>query len=221
MTTTEENPAALTSELEVLTGEYEIDAANTRLGFTARYAMVADVHGWFGEFSGRISLEGHDLARSRVAMRILTDSLDSGQAQRDAHLRSSDFLDVDTYPEMLFKSTTVEVAGPGLWCVVGELTICAVTRPFSLNLTLIGSATGPDGRALVGFRGTGSLSRTEFGLRWNKVLETGGVLVGDEVDLCLDVTLTKTQPSVTVAPSAPAGSRGRSRWWRRTRGSQA
>jgi polyisoprenoid-binding protein YceI len=147
--------------------------------------------------------------------------LDSGQAQRDAHLRSSDFLDVDTYPEMLFKSTRVEVAGPGLWCVVGELTICAVTRPFSLNLNLIGSATGPDGRALVGFRGTGSLSRTEFGLRWNKVLETGGVLVGDEVDLCLDVTLTKTQPSVTVAPSTPAGSRGRSRWWRRAHVSQA
>lgn len=203
--------------LEVLSGDYEIDPANTRIGFAARYAMVTTVHGGFSDFSGRAILDGDEPARSEITLRIATDSLYTGQAQRDEHLRSTDFLDVETYPEILFRSTRVVPAGPGCFKVHGDLTVCRITREVIVDFTLTGNSADPAGRQLVGFQGGASISRAEFGLTWNTALETGGVLVGDEVSLEFDVTLARTVDSGAADGSGQAGAGKRSRWWHRSR----
>lgn len=223
--TTIDTAAAGTVGGESLTGAYEIDPSNTRIGFAARYAMVTTVHGGFSQFDGRVLLDGQDPARSQISLRISTESLNTGQAQRDEHLRSADFLDVETYPELLFHSTGVTVAGPDHYLMHGELTVCRATRPVTVEFRLTGTSTDPAGQRLVGFEGAASISRADFGLVWNEVLETGGVLVGDDVALHFDVTLVKAddadpRPADAAEPTAPASPAGRSRW-RRWRGARA
>lgn len=177
----------------VLTDSYEIDEANTRIGFAARYAMVTTVRGGFTEFHGHAQLNSEDPARSSVSVTILTGSLNTGQTQRDDHLRSPDFLDVETYPEMLFQSTAVEPTGDGRYRLVGDLTICGVTRPVSVDFVFTGTSTDHTEHELAGFEGSAIISRADFGLTWNAVLETGGVLVGDEITLQFDVALIRVR----------------------------
>jgi polyisoprenoid-binding protein YceI len=179
----------------VATDAYEIDEANTRIGFAARYAMVTTVRGGFTAFHGHAHLDGDDPRRSSVSVTILTESLNTGQAQRDEHLRSPDFLDVETYPEMLFHSTAVEPTDDGRYRLTGDLTICGVTRPISIDFALTGTSTDHTGHELAGFEGSAVISRGDFGLTWNAVLETGGVLVGDEVTLQFDVALIRVRPT--------------------------
>lgn len=175
-----------------LVGDYELDGANSRIGFAARYAMVTTVRGYFAKFSGRVTLAGDDLTQSTAQIRVATASLVTGQAQRDAHLRGPDLLDVDTWPELSFASTGVTAVDPsGRFLLAGLLTICGTTRPLDVALALTAAATDHRGLNLVGFQGEGRLSRAEFGLRWNALLETGGVLVSDEVDLSFDVALVR------------------------------
>ncbi|MGH8890471.1 MAG: YceI family protein [Acidothermaceae bacterium] len=183
------------SATAVLTDAYEIDEANTRIGFAARYAMVTTVRGGFTAFHGAAHLDSDDPTRSSVSVAIYTESLNTGQAQRDDHLRSPDFLDVETYPEMLFQSTGVEPAGDGRYVLAGDLTICGVTRPVAVDFTLTGTSTDHLGNELAGFEGSAEISRADFGLTWNAVLETGGVLVGDEVTLQFDVALIRVRPA--------------------------
>lgn len=187
-------PAAQT--LAVRSGVYELDQANTRIGFAARYAMVTMVHGGFTDFYGHVELDAEDVARCSAAITIYTESINTGQAQRDDHLRSPDFLDVETYPEISFRSTAVAALPDGRHRMSGELTICGTTRPVSIDFGVTGSATDHLGHELVGFQGSTTISRSAFGLTWNAVLETGGVLVGDEVALQFDVALICVRPSV-------------------------
>jgi polyisoprenoid-binding protein YceI len=177
--------------LAVRSGTYEFDQANTRIGFAARYAMVTTVRGGFTDFYGRVHLDAEDVSRSSAAITIYTDSINSGQLQRDDHLRSPDFLDVETYPEISFRSTVAAELPDGRYRLTGDLTICGVTRPVSIDLTLTGVATDHLGQELVGFEGSTTISRAAFGLTWNAVLETGGVLVGDGVALQFDVALVR------------------------------
>ena len=183
------------SPTAVLTDAYEVDEANTRIGFAARYAMVTTVRGGFTEFHGRAYLDSDDPSISSVTMTIFTDSLNTGQAQRDEHLRSPDFLDVETFPEMLFQSTAVVGLSDDHYRLTGDLTICGVTRPVSIDFTLTGTSTDHLGNELAGFEGSTQISRTDFGLTWNAVLETGGVLVGDEISLQFDVALIRVRPA--------------------------
>jgi polyisoprenoid-binding protein YceI len=173
-----------------LTGHYVIDEANTRIGFAARYAMVTTVRGGFTELHGTAQLDADDPARSSISVIMNTASLDTGQNQRDDHLRSPDFLDVETYPEIVFQSTGVDPADDH-YLVTGDLTICGVTRRVSIEITFTGSSTDHLGHELAGFEGSTTISRAEFGLTWNAILETGGVLVGDEIDLHFDVALIR------------------------------
>jgi polyisoprenoid-binding protein YceI len=175
------------------TGVYEFDAAHTRLGFAVRYAMITTVRGEFTEFFGDASLDVEDPTRSSVTVVIPTASIDTRQAQRDEHLRSPDFLDVDTYPEMIFRSTAIAATGPSSYRVTGDLTICSVTRTVSVDLVVTGAATDVPGHELVGFEGTGVISRKDFGLTWNTALETGGVLVGDEISLQFDISAARVR----------------------------
>lgn len=174
-----------------LTGQYMIDEANTRIGFAARYAMVTSVRGGFTEFHGTATLDGGDPARSSILVIMNTASLNTGQNQRDDHLRSPDFLDVETYPEIVFHSTGVHPTIDDHYLLHGDLTICGVTRQVSIEIAFTGTSTDHLGHELAGFEGSTTISRADFGLTWNAILETGGVLVGDEIDLHFDVALIR------------------------------
>jgi polyisoprenoid-binding protein YceI len=179
--------------IAALTDSYEIDQANTRIGFAARYAMVTTVRGEFNDFHGHAYLDGFDPTRSTVSVIISTASLNTGQNQRDDHLRSPDFLDVESFPEMQFESTRVEPKDDGRYRLIGDLTICGVTRSVAVDFAITGTSTDHIEHELVGFEGSTAISRADFGLTWNAVLETGGVLVGDEVTLQFDVALIRTR----------------------------
>lgn len=179
-----------------LLGDYEIDPAHTRIGFAVRHAMVTTVRGKFLEISGAARFEAAEAAS--VSITIWTSSITTGQQQRDDHLRSPDFFDAETYPEMLFRSTAVEQLGHSLQ-VSGNLTIRAVTRPITLDLQHMGVATDPFGDRRTGFEGRATLSRGDFGLTYNVLLESGGVLVGDEVTLEFDISAIHRTPAVALS----------------------
>ncbi|MGY1691557.1 YceI family protein [Geodermatophilus sp. SYSU D01105] len=183
---------AATSALVDVTGDYEVDAAHTRIGIRARHAMVTTVRGSFGEFSGRAHLDAANPPASWVTLRIKTATVDTGQPDRDAHLRSADFLDVETYPEIVFTSTDVEQIEDDVYTVTGDLTIRDVTHPVSVDFTLTGSAKDPFGNTRVGFEGALAIKRSDWGLTWNTPLDTGGVLVSDRIQIEFDVSAVRT-----------------------------
>ena len=179
---------AATSALADVTGDYTVDVAHTRIGLRARHAMVTTVRGAFTEFSGTAHLDVAEPAASSVALRIATASIDTGTADRDAHLRSPDFLDVERYPEMVFVSTAVVQVDDDVYRVTGDLTIKDVTRSVSIDFTLTGSALDPFGNTRVGFEGALAIKRSDWELTWNTMLDTGGVLVSDRIQVEFDVS---------------------------------
>ena len=180
-----------TTALADVSGDYTVDLAHTRIGFRARHAMVTTVRGTFTEFEGTAHLDTADPTASRVELRIDAGSLDTGQADRDAHLRSADFLDVEQFPEITFVSTGVEQVDDDEYTVTGDVTIKGMTRSVAVDFTLTGSALDPFGNTRVGLEGALALKRSEWGLVWNAALETGGVLVSDKVQLEFDVSIIK------------------------------
>ena len=180
-----------TTALADVSGDYVVDLAHTRIGFRARHAMVTTVRGTFTEFEGTAHLDTANPAVSRVELRIDAGSLDTGQSDRDAHLRSADFLDVEQFPEITFSSTDVEQIDDDEYTVTGDITIKGQTRSVSVDFTLSGSALDPFGNTRVGFEGALALKRSDWGLVWNAALETGGVLVSDKVQLEFDVSIIK------------------------------
>ncbi len=172
------------------TGTWVIDAAHTNLGFSARHAMVAKVRGSFADFSGSFTIDGADVAASSAELTIQAASIETKNADRDAHLKSADFLDVESFPTVTFVSTAVTVAGNDV-TVTGDLTIHGVTKSVDVAYEFVGISQDPWGQTKIGFEGSTKISRKEFGLIWNAALETGGVLVGDEIKLSLDVEATK------------------------------
>ncbi len=174
-----------------LTGTYTIDPAHTRIGFSARHAMVTKVRGSFDEFEGKIHLDGDDPARSWAKVTIKAASINTRNEQRDGHLRTNDFLDAPTYPEITFTSTGVEPLGDDRYRLSGDLTIKDVTRPVSIDFEYHGAARDPFGNLRVGFEGSTTIQRKDFGITWNAPLETGGVLVSDKVTLEFEVSAVK------------------------------
>ena len=179
---------AATSALADVTGDYAVDVAHTRIGIRARHAMVTTVRGAFTQFSGTAHLDTAKPSASSVTLRIDTASIDTGTPDRDGHLRSPDFLDVERYPEMLFVSTAVEQVDDDVYRVTGDLTIKDMTRPVSVDFTLTGSALDPFGNLRVGFEGALAILRSDWGLTWNAALETGGWLVSDRIQIEFDVS---------------------------------
>ena len=182
---------AATSALSDVTGDYTVDVAHTRIGVRARHAMVTTVRGAFTSFTGAAHLDTADPAASSVTLRIDAASIDTGNADRDAHLRSADFFDVETFPEVLFASTGVTQVDDDVYRVTGDLTIKDVTRSVSVDFTLSGSAMDPFGNLRVGFEGALVLRRSDWQLTWNAALETGGVLVSDKIQIEFDVSVIK------------------------------
>jgi len=184
-----------TQAIQDLTGDYEIDVAHTRLGFVARHAMVTSVRGQFTDFAGRLHLDAEDPTRSTAQVTIQVASINTGQEQRDAHLRSPDFFDVEKYPEMTFTSTRAEQVGEDAFRLTGDLTIRDVTRPVTLEVTYNGSAKDPFGNLRAGFEGRATVNRKDWNLTWNAALETGGFLVSDKIRLEFDVSAVKLTPT--------------------------
>ena len=177
-----------TTALDDVTGDYTVDVAHTRIGIRARHAMVTTVRGAFTDFAGEARLRPADPPASSVTLRIRTASIDTGQPDRDAHLRSADFLDVDTYPEMVFTSTEVDQVDDDVYRLTGDLTIRDVIRPVTVDFALTGSARDPFGNLRVGFEGALAIRRGDWGLSWNTPLDTGGVLVSDRIQIEFDVS---------------------------------
>ncbi|MEV5429371.1 YceI family protein [Streptomyces sp. NPDC052701] len=180
-----------TADLATLTGDYTIDPAHTTIGFTARHAMVTNVKGKFLDFTGSLHLDGTDPSRSTAVLDVVMDSIDTGNADRDGHLRSADFFRTDAFPTMTFRSTGVEALGGDEYRLTGDLSLLGVTRPITIDLEFNGAAKDPFGNERVGFEGRAAILRSEWGLTWNAALETGGFLVSDKIKLNFDVSAVR------------------------------
>lgn len=174
-----------------LAGTYTIDPAHTRIGFVARHAMVTKVRGAFNEFEGIAVFDGDNLANSTVKVTIKAASIDTRNAQRDEHLRGNDFLAMDSYPEITFVSTAVRQTGDTSFELTGDLTIKGVTNSVTIPVTYEGAATDPFGNLRVGFEGSVTINRKDYGVTWNAALETGGVLISDKIVLEFEVSAVK------------------------------
>jgi polyisoprenoid-binding protein YceI len=167
-------------------GTYAIDPSHTHVGFSVRHLMVSKVRGAFTGVSGTIAIASDPL-NSSVEASIDMASIDTGDEQRDAHLRSPDFFDVENYPTMTYRSTAVRPDGKGRWLVEGELTLHGITRPVPLEVTFEGAGADPWGGVRAGFSARAEIDREDFGLTWNQILETGGIAVGKKVNIELEV----------------------------------
>lgn len=183
---------APTAVLDDISGDYAIDASHSRLGFSTRHAMVTTVRGQLGDFAGTAHVDTADPAASRVDLTIQVASIDTGVADRDGHLRSPDFFDVESFPAMTFVSTEVARDEDGVWLITGDFTIKDVTRSVTIPFETTGSARDPFGNLRVGFEGGVTINRKDWGLTWNAALETGGVLVSEKVRLEFDVSAIKS-----------------------------
>ena len=173
--------------LAELTGTYTIDPSHSRLGFVARHAMVTKVRGGFNDFAGTFTI-ADDIADSSAEITIQAASVDTRNADRDAHLRSNDFFAMEEHPEIRFVSTGIERGGDTDYRVSGDLTLRGVTKPVTIDLEYTGTATDPYGNTRVGFEGSTQVNRKDWGVNWNTALDGGGILVSDKVTLEFEVS---------------------------------
>jgi polyisoprenoid-binding protein YceI len=174
------------------TTSWHIDPAHTQAEFEVKHMMFAKVRGRFATIEGQIELGSPEHpGSSSVRASIRTASIDTGTADRDAHLRSADFFNVEQYPELTFESRSVSPSTDGAFTIVGDLTIRDVTKSIKLEARETGRGVDPWGNARVGFTATTSIDRRDFGLTWNQALEAGGILVGTDVRITLEVQATK------------------------------
>ena len=173
-----------------LSGTYTIDPAHSRIGFVARHAMVTKVRGSFNDVSGTVVADAENPSKSSVDVTIQVASIDTRNPDRDGHLRTNDFLDAEKYPTITFVSTAARLDGQDL-ALTGDLTIRGVTKSVTIDFEFQGAATDPFGNHRLGFEGTHTISRQDYGITWNAPLETGGVLVGDKIVLEFELSLIK------------------------------
>ncbi len=169
---------------------WDIDVTHSAIHFWVRHMIISKVHGRFAKWTGSIELDEQDLTRSTVDVRIDAASIDTQVADRDTHLKSADFLDVAKYPELTFKSKRIEKAGGG-YRVIGDLGLHGVTREVTLEAEFAGIGKDPWGNQRAGFSAKASLDRRDYGLVWNAALETGGVLVGEKVEITIELEAVK------------------------------
>jgi len=181
----------MSSEYAALSGDYTLDASHTRIGFSARHAMVTKVRGAFDEFEGSFHIDGENPANSSGRVTIQAKSINTRNSQRDEHLRSNDFLAMDENPEITFVSTAIKPVGGPEFVVTGDLTIRGVTKSVDVTFEYTGTATDPFGNQRLGLEGSVVINRKDFGVSWNAALEGGGVLVSEKVTLELEVSAIK------------------------------
>jgi polyisoprenoid-binding protein YceI len=170
---------------------WDFDTVHSSVGFTVRHLVISKVHGRFARWSGSLVLDDARPENSRVEARIEAASIDTHEPQRDAHLRSSDFFDTDKHPAIEFRSSRIEQAGEQRYQVAGDLTIAGVTRPVRLEVEALGRAKDPWGGERAGFSARTTIDRRDFGLIWNQALEAGGVVVGEKVEIGIEIEAVK------------------------------
>jgi len=169
---------------------WKIDSAHSAVEFAVRHMMITTVRGRFADVSGTLDFDEQNPTNGRADITVKAASIDTREAQRDTHLRSADFFDVEQFPTLTFRSTKIEGTAQE-FKLIGDLTIHGVTRPVTLDVTHEGRGKDPWGGERVGYSATGKIKRSDFGLTWNAALETGGFLVGDDVKISLDIQLIK------------------------------
>ena len=177
------------------TRTWTIDLAHSMVEFSVKHMMFSTVKGLFTDFSGTIELDDQDIANSSVDVVIQAASIDTRDEGRNAHLKSADFFDVETYPTITFKSTSVEPKDDEEFNVTGDLTLHGVTKPVVLKVEQTGRGMSPFGFEVAGFSAKTKISRKDFGLNWNAALETGGVLVGDEIKISIEIEAVPATPA--------------------------
>lgn len=170
---------------------WQIDSAHSHVQFSVRHMMISTVRGRFNTFSGTVEFDEDNPTSSTVDVVIDVASIDTREQQRDDHLRSPDFFDAANFPDMMFKSKRIEQTGGKNGRMIGDLTIKDITKEMTLDVEYAGQAKSPWGTTNAGFSASGSVDRKEFGLNWNQVLETGGILVGDTIKIDIEVELIK------------------------------
>ena len=189
MSTTSANP---TSTAPGTVTTWKIDPAHSHAEFKVKHMMISNVKGSFSGLTGPLSLDETDYTHSKVEVDIPVATLSTGDPQRDGHLKSADFLDAEKYPAILFKSTNIDSKGGADYAVTGDLTIHGVTKPVTLAVEDVSEPSkDPWGNHRIGLSASVKINRKDFGLTWNAALETGGILVGEEVTITLDVEFLK------------------------------
>jgi polyisoprenoid-binding protein YceI len=178
------------TKTSIPTGTWLTDTVHSTIGFSVKHLGIATVRGKFAEFEGRLEV-GDDLSSARVSGLAKTASIDTGEPQRDAHLRSPDFFDAETNPELRFESSSVEAVDDETFTIVGDLTMHGETHPVTLNAELLGAETDPYGNERVALEITGQLSRGDWGMKFNQALGSGNLMVSDTVKLAIDVSAIK------------------------------
>jgi polyisoprenoid-binding protein YceI len=179
-------------------GEWVIDPSHSEIQLIARHMMISKVRGRFREFSGKAFVDEVP-ERSTAGVVILAASIDTGDEQRDGHLRSPDFLDVERHPEIVFRSTALAPRGDDRWRITGELTIRDVTRSIEVDLEFCGVGEDPWGNVRAAFLATTEIDRDDFDVTWNQALETGGFLVGNGVKVEADLQLVRQDDGAATA----------------------
>ncbi len=174
---------------------WTLDTSHSHIGFKVKHMMVTNVRGLFKKYEGRISTRGNDFRNAEIDIIINAGSISTNDAMRDAHLRSVDFFDTDHFKEIHFKGTELELTDQMDYVLHGNLTIKDVTKEIKLDIEFNGIETDPWGTRKAGFEVSGKISRKDFGLSWNTMLETGGVLLGDEVTIKCEVQLDEQSKS--------------------------
>ncbi|MFS0577192.1 YceI family protein [Sporosarcina sp. 179-K 3D1 HS] len=170
-----------------------IDSSHSNIGFTVKHMMVSKVRGNFESFKGTIEGNPEDLANANIEFSVDMSTINTNSEDRDNHLRSADFFDAETHPEMKFVSTAIAKTDDDEYDVTGDLTIKGVTKKVTFEAEYEGKATNPWGQEVVGFTVKGKIKRKDFGLTWNQALETGGVLVGDDVKIIIELEANPAQ----------------------------
>jgi len=176
-----------------LSGDWDLDPAHTRIGFSAKHAMVANVRGAFNDVTGSLHVDFDNTTRSTAEIVLKVASVDTRNTQRDDHLRSADFFNAEKWPDIVFKSTRIEEVGDNALVVSGDLTIRDVTKPITIPIEFTGVETDAFGALRAGFEGTRRIDRREYGLEWNMALDSGGWLVSEKITLEFEISAIKRE----------------------------
>jgi polyisoprenoid-binding protein YceI len=189
--------AVLLFAAPALATDLQVDPVHSTAGFAIKHMMVSTVRGNFGKVTGTVNYEPKDPTKSSAAIQIDAASLDTRNEKRDGHLKSADFFDVQKCPEITFKSTKIEKAGGDKhYKAAGDLTMHCVTKPVTLDVQGVnGPVKGPQGGSLYALTATAKVNRKDFGLNWNRALEAGGVAVGEDVDLTVELEMSDSPPA--------------------------
>jgi len=171
--------------------KWAVDASHSSLDFSVKHMMIAKVKGTFHTFEAQIEADPSDLTSASIRFDIDLNSIDTKNSDRDAHLRSADFFEIEKYPKLTFVATSIERTGDGEYDVTGDVSLHGVTRSETFEVSFEGAGKDPWGNEKAGFSAKGSLKRSDYGLTYNAVLETGGVLIGDEVKISIEIEAAK------------------------------